>query len=71
MYSNKRQEESVAVWEFFLKRVQEMLAQAKAPKLKKELRYSARALRSLIRERAVLPGMTQSDSHKTERATQC
>jgi hypothetical protein len=70
MYNNKKQEESVAIWRFFLDRVTELLRESKGRKNKRELRGSVRALESLIRERALLPG-TQSADHKSEVATQC
>jgi len=55
MYNNKRQEKSAAVWQFFLEKVKKMLAETEDRKLRKELRYSVRAFRSLIREGALLP----------------
>jgi hypothetical protein len=55
MYTNKRQEKNIAVWKYFLERAQQMFDEAKSGKRRRELQYSIRAFRSLIRERAPLP----------------
>jgi triphosphoribosyl-dephospho-CoA synthetase len=55
MYSNKKQEKSAAVWKFLLEEAQRMLSETQDKVRRKELRYSVRAFRSLLRERAILP----------------